>query len=63
MKRLHPPQGGEPPPEVATLPDGTVVALRPLAERVTAAYFDEFSDDRDRPRRRRGCAGTGAPWS
>lgn len=48
MRRLDPPQGGEPPPERATLPDGTVVALRPLAERVTTAYFDEFSDDRER---------------
>jgi hypothetical protein len=48
MRRLHPPQGGEPPPESETLPDGSVVALRPLAERVTAAYFDEFPDDGER---------------
>ena len=45
---LRPPGGGTPPPEEGTLPDGTVVSLRPLAEEICRRYRDEYPDEQGR---------------
>jgi hypothetical protein len=46
-RRLSPPSG-HPPPENATLADGSTVALRPIAEEICARYRTEFPDERER---------------
>ena len=45
---LRPPQGGTPPPEEATLPDGAAVALRPLAEEICRRYRSAYPDEQER---------------
>jgi hypothetical protein len=43
-----PPRGGLAPPQVATLPDGSTLSLRPLAEEVSRRYLAEFPDEHER---------------
>ena len=47
MKRVSPPSGA-PPPQTAALHDGGVVALAPLADRVTERYCAEYPDEAER---------------
>ncbi len=42
------PPSGMPPPTVARLTDGTIVELRPLAQRVTEAHLARHPEDADR---------------
>jgi hypothetical protein len=44
MKRVAPPSG-MPPPDSARLPDGTVVAILPLAERITEGHLARHPDE------------------
>ena len=45
---LRPPQGGMPPPEDATLADGSVLELRPLASEICRRYRAEYPDEQGR---------------
>jgi len=45
---VRPPEGGTPPPEQATLADGTLLDLRPLAEEICRRYRAEFPDEQGR---------------
>ncbi len=47
-KPLLPPAGGTPPPDAATLPDGTVLFLAPLAHETCRRYRAEFPDEEER---------------
>lgn len=40
--------GGTPPPTTARLPDGTVLELRPLAERISQAHLRRHPEDLER---------------
>ncbi|MEA2126577.1 MAG: hypothetical protein QOI80_3359 [Solirubrobacteraceae bacterium] len=40
--------GGAPPPSQATLPDGSALALVPLASEITDRYAHAFPDEQDR---------------
>jgi len=44
----RPPRGGTPPPDTATLPNGEVLFLAPLAHEVCRRYLLEFPDDAER---------------
>jgi hypothetical protein len=48
IRELRPPQGGTPPPEIARLPDGTEVQLRPLAHEICRRYRAAFPDEEGR---------------
>ena len=47
-RRLHPPSGGMAPPVAATLPDGTRLELRPLAQSISDAHLARHPDELDR---------------
>jgi len=47
VSRLSPPSGA-PPPQAATLHDGSTVALAPLADRVAERYCAEYPDEAER---------------
>lgn len=42
------PPGGQPPPAEATLPDGTRLELRPLAQEIARRFRREFPDEVER---------------